>query len=289
MFDDALIGIEWEPQLTLLDFPNQEISVIRKLNLDMRGYLKTSKILSSVGNSNLMVYNLQLSGCSHSSIFISIDDSYTPSYYDGCSLPRYLGVDDSMNNTEIRTRPVKLELLKDHSDFCTEYLGHFVEDLSLLTKGVGVFLPVKVDEKGLPQMHSSPNKHINISFPEPPGYLLRFKENNYNLWHWFSEQAMLLEYFKLKNFRTHTTSKPSDIDTGQCRLHIMVPYNFTDYNKLVEKAYKVWGANRDYSLKGSMIDLAKYLDFWYSMNVQNGPVLVCHTNGKKVKIVNPLF
>lgn len=151
MVDRALIGIEWEPQLTLLEFPNRTISVIRKQNLDMWGYLRTSKILSAVGNPDLLIiYNFQLAGDNHPSVFISIDDSYTPFYHSWCTEPRYLGVDDSMNNVEIRTRPVKLELLKDHSDFCTEYLGHFVEDLSLLTRGVGVFLPVVSTFLGLP-------------------------------------------------------------------------------------------------------------------------------------------
>jgi hypothetical protein len=284
---DALIGIEWEPQLTLLEFPNQVITVIKKSNLDHWGHLKTGVILSVTRDSSLMVYNFQILEDGPSSVFVTIDDSYDPSYYGGCSIPKYLGVDDSMSNLEIRTRPVKLELLKDHLDFCTEYLGHFVEDLSLLTKGIGVFLPTAIGQ-ALSQTHSSPNKHVNISFPINPGYMKYFKEASNSLWSWFSEQVTIIDYNKLSNFRTHVNGKPSDTQ-DYCRLHIMVPYNFNDYDGLVEKAYGIWSAESDNLLKDNIMDLAKYLDSWYSMNVQKKPILVCHTTGSKVKTVNSLF
>jgi hypothetical protein len=292
MIDDALIGIEWEPQLTLLEFPSRIISVISRLNLDLWGYTKTSSVLSAVGDPDfLMVYNFKLSGDNHSSIFVSIDESYAPFYYSGYTEPRYLGVDNSMNNVEIRTRPVKLDLLKEHSDCCTEYLRHFVGDLSLLTKGVGVFLPAVSTTPGLfYSPHSGPNKHVNISFPEAPGHIEIFKEYNHSLWNWFSERMVLpgTEYCKLANFKTHITTKPSNT-SDYCRLHIMVPYNFTGYEELIERSYKIWSAESEYLLKDSIMDLAKYLDSWYFMNKQKDPILVCHTTGKNVKVVNQLF
>lgn len=290
MRDDCLIGLEWEPQFSLLEFPKQFISFIRKENLDFWMYYPDSEILTISGNSDILICTcIPISSEKHFKyIFIALSDEYVPLYYPKSS-QNYLTVDRAVFNLEIRTQPVRLELIKDHSEFCTEYLKHFVEDLSQFTNGVGVLMPVTATPIG--PSHSFPNKHVNISFPNEASYIKRFSEVGENMWKWFYNGYTSSDYLKLRHFKTHVCIKYSMTSHSAQRLHIMVPYNFNDYETLIRHAYSIWTQPDPLLLMQGIYDLSVYLDAWYEDNKQKDPILLLHTSksNDKVQTVHQLF
>lgn len=286
---NALIGIEWEPQLTVLEHPNKIVQLIKKDNLDFWIYASSNRVMTVKGDPWILVWTCHNQHNSNYSVFISVDDAYIPSYYGGVEFP-YLIIDSAVLNMEIRTRPVKLDVLKDHIEFCTHYASHFIEDLSKYANGVGMFLPTaksKVDG------HTQPSKHVNISWPTQPGYLHQFAEYNNQLWKWLFNDLRELGYYDLRHYRAHVNVKKSDIRGSAMpsdlkRLHITVPYNFDDYRTLRRMAYRIWTEPDEEQFREHIYALFTYIDSWYSMNTQKDPILICHTSGKKVKILNNL-
>lgn len=285
MLEDALVGIEWEPQLTLLDHPNLIVSIVYKSILDYWDYSPYSQVLSVKGYSDILVMRCKLHDNPKESVFIAIDPEYIPSYYGKGKYP-YLTIDGPMSNIEIGTSPVKLDMLNDQIEFCTNYLTHFVEDLALYSKGAAAFLPVSETKTG---RSSNPNKHVNLSFPNKIGFIGEFNEYIKGLWKWCYSGLSSMGYYQLDSFRTNITTKKSTINKDGMRLHIMVPYNFTDYHTLARHAYKIWTEKREDNLRELLIGLFCYLDHWYLMNEQKDPILICHAKDKKSKIVNNLF
>jgi hypothetical protein len=280
MIEDALIGIEWEPQLTVLEYPQKSIYAIKKSQLDI------DRIEFAKGDSDLMIVHYKLpSGYKEGYLtYLAIDDDYYPSYY--YKGYNYFDVDPGSNNIELRTHPVKLEMLKDHIEFCTNYLSHVTEDISSYSKGIGVFLPVS----NIGCMHSNPSKHVSISFPAKLGYLGKFNEFDYSLWKWLNPDLDRIGHSTLKNFKTHVAvKKSSHVGVDFPRFHIRVPYNFTAYHMLVRIAYKLWTERSEGWFREHITALFSYLDNWTSQNIQQKPLLICHGKYKKVKIANQLI
>ena len=104
--DYPLIGIEWEPQLTLLNYPNKA------------AYIHLSE------NSQTDIVN-----CDEKCVVIFLSDKY--SYY----------TDKAVENIELRTDPVKLEDLPAEIQKCQKVMEDIVKDIAKVAGPVGVFLP----------------------------------------------------------------------------------------------------------------------------------------------------
>ncbi len=289
MLDDALIGIEWEPQLTVIDHPNKPVQIIRKDNLDYWIYTPANRVMLVRGDPWILVWTCHSQYQNSYSVYISVDDSYIPSFYGDSSFPHMI-IDNAVLNMEIRTRPVKLDILNDHIEFCTHYAGHFIEDLSKYAGGVGMFLPapiLKPNEGG----HTQPSKHVNISFPTSPGFVSSFNEHTNSFWKWTFNHLTELGYYELGHYRAHINVKKSDVlgtdmPSDLKRLHIMVPYNFDDYSTLIRMAFRIWAEPDEEQCLDYVFAILNYIDSWYSRCPQKDPILICHTKGNTVKILN---
>jgi len=104
--DYPLIGIEWEPQLTLLNYPNKAIYIHLSENFrtDIVNYDEKCVV-----------------------IFLSL---------------KYSGYTDKVvANIELRTDPVKLENLPIEIHNCQKVMEDIVKDIAKIVGPVGVFLP----------------------------------------------------------------------------------------------------------------------------------------------------
>lgn len=123
----TIIGIEWEPQLTFLSYPNMAVYVFEDDDLS----------LATVEWEHEKIVRLGV-----------------PRFPKRSELDMY--VDTGVLNLEIYTQPVQLKDLQEEIDRHTKILGEFIEKISYaLEERIGVFLP-----------KPRPAKHVNLSFHE---------------------------------------------------------------------------------------------------------------------------
>lgn len=219
MKDGLLIGIEWEPQFTLLKYPNYMVY-----------FRTTKKRKSSVSrnpNNSSSSINLGYMGISNGDgrtkiIYVNIAPSYdiwnatkVASHNMTKSSPyRYLSIDNI--NFEVITKPVRIGRLQKEIGKAGKKIEEFCLLIYDLIGDAGIFLPNW--EKGF----NKPSKHINISAPNP--FILIYESDE-----------KFLKYVrssKDKGFGSKVEIK------GECykhsnRVHLTVPYNFTDYEELL--------------------------------------------------------
>lgn len=179
-----LVGIEWEPQLTLLNAPNCPVYVYPDFGAT------NFSLLENEGIAYLQVPT------------------------------KYHHVID-VRNVEFRTPPVSLEELPQTCKEANEYMKGVIKEIARDVGAVGVFFP----QSGIDSPEDSnvlPHKHVNISFPVhciPGLFSLRPLPDTYCV---LSDLPSLNYLVKLSPYY-------------ECfRLHIRVPYQFKDYEGLVE-------------------------------------------------------
>jgi hypothetical protein len=275
---NALIGIEWEPQVTLLEYPN--------LPVDFR---------SGYAEAILIPFIKIITG--RKAIQILIREIVFTNYA-LIKLPKphfFLSTDNVKHNVEVRTYPVPLSHLQGQISLCNNYLGTFINQLKPYTsKGIGVFLPKASlnDFSGISYMDindryqfldcHTPSKHVSISFTDEMGHgttCCRRLSDVEGLARLLSTSK---EYEELKHFRSFIKVRMSTIDYNS-RVHMMVPYNFTDYKKLIPLTRKLWQSDVSTWLS-NYIALARFINDWYKNNEPSGPKLIGYI--KKGEYIN---
>ena len=137
MIDDLLVGIEWEPQLTLEEYPQKKVFVFEPYHLD-----KTAT-------------------CGVDDCFGEKVVSLCPFY--GSKKYSRISYDMPVHNLEVRTNPVTLRELPDEIAECQKQLAEFVIDLAKDVGGVGVFLPRSERKKMRDRRYLNISKHLNLS------------------------------------------------------------------------------------------------------------------------------
>lgn len=278
---EVLVGIEWEPQFTLLEFPNLPVEFRSTCESPYKPFLKIDK------NKKIIT------------VYVSkyLFDKYTSGRWPTEHF--FVSTDEVKHNLEVRTYPTSPEKLSEQINFCNDYLGKFMTILGGHTKsGAGVFLPITglhneedigfMDELDQYRFirHHTPSKHFSISFnkvSEPPTII-----------NWSDSLALELskskEYASLSNFKSFIMCKPAySVDKAYgLRIHINIPYNFTQYEKLIPLAGKLWTSTNSNWL-GSYLSLARYIDDWYKKNKQSEPIFVGYAKKDKYNIVGGLI
>lgn len=274
---NVLIGIEWEPQITLLEYPN--------LPVDFRsGYSESNlipfiKIVEDKKVTRVLV---------RESVFRNYSIGQFPHNH------FFLSTDQVKHNLELRTYPVSPSNLPEQIDFCNSYLSVFITQLKQYTsKGIGVFFP-KADFNvfgGISYLNiqdhyeflecHTPSKHVSISFQDElnNGSVCCKRLNHIEgLARLLSESK---EYNSLNHFRSFIKTRLSTVDYNS-RIHITVPYNFTAYKKLIPLAKKLWRSDVSNWLD-NYLALAQYIDRWYGNNEPSGPKLISYIkNGEYI-------
>lgn len=129
---DFIIGIEWEPQLTLLRYPRSAVNVVADSG---------DRIMLRVGKETITVK-------------VGIND-YS------------LGVDTAVSNIEIRTLPVPVSKLKEETRRVYLLLQEFIVRMAKQVGPVGVFLPETYHREGVPEaLLIAPSKHVNFDLAD---------------------------------------------------------------------------------------------------------------------------
>ena len=204
--NNFLIGIEWEPQFTLLDYPNH--TVYFKITKRRKSFIYTQH---DTPNTDRVTIEVPPSYNTWRSTNVSSNNMNKNNRY------KYTSIDQT--NFEVITKPVPIEKLTSEIIKADKHLKEFCINLSKLSGRLGVFLPN--------WQYGSPSKHINISDKQGIEFITNSDVDFY------SEVRNL----NTKGFHSKIEMK------GECRshkerVHLTVPYNFTDYNRLLEIFYK---------------------------------------------------
>jgi hypothetical protein len=326
ILDKAFIGIEWEPQFTLPLYAGHQILFERGLAYDK--YPKPSPLdfltgIQPIKKKNKKNQFIQISNISDTKsgpsntyfshpnqILIRVSTSELEKFMEKRSreiskimrlddkkdqkglftdqLLNVLGIDGS--NIEVRTIASSFKRLEDSIVITDCFLRLFLEKLNEHVKGgVGVFLPkttkfelpqeVESGGKngGKPELIFTPTKHVNITFVGMP------VEDQY----WLHKNPPDVKSFGTKlGFKSRKSERK--------RLHITVPYNFTDYADLIILAHPLLSAifnhKPDSCLTPSdFIDVSEYynkimtyLNTWAKNNPQDKPILLKYVKNNKV-------
>lgn len=206
--DDVYVGIEWEPQLTFLNYPKLSVYVLTTIFKDVKVKLKSND--------------------SYDYVLLSIPYEF---------LNKRIGVDKAVMNVEVRSEPVKLSNLKNEIEKCNIELANFIEKLTFYVGPVGVFIPSLYHKMRVGELtHVSTNckmlfltKHVNVSLcpnylHDEPIHLYYNMIWEYELCHKNKNKFHYCEF----NFSWY---KHSCLKSQ--RAHIRVPYLFNDYEFLV--------------------------------------------------------
>lgn len=206
MSDHLTVGIEWEPQFTFLNYPNHRV------------YFKTTKrrkflvyTQHETSDINRVTLDVPPSFNTWRSTRVATNNMNKNNRY------RYTSIDQT--NFEVITKPVTVEKLPLEIIKADRYLKEFCLNISKVVGRIGVFLP----NWG----YGTPSKHINISDKLPIKFI---------------PDSDVDFYKEVRGL--HTKGFHSKIEfKGECRnhkerVHLTVPYNFTDYNRLLEFFYK---------------------------------------------------
>lgn len=331
ILDKAVIGIEWEPQFTFLAHPGYQavfenvittggarkfLSVKVVSDKKKRGimdpeyaqFYSSQRLYLMINNAGFTKFITKIG----KEIFSVINaGEKKPDKKEFLSKLLYsLGLDG--NNIEVRTMASGLKQLPDSIKIADYFLGLLVKKLNkYLPGGVASFLPkttcfsimsrkpsVNPDGSYSPQAQADdrttkyinvfiPTKHVNITFKN----MLIYGR------HWSHKQQEDLIHFRPKiSFKDRVTDHST-------RLHITVPYNFTDYSGLVDVGYYLYKKvyehentlGRELNLSGSDrwtphdIDvtpqcnkIVKFLDEWAKQNPMEKPILLKYMKNKKL-------
>lgn len=276
--NNALIGIEWEPQFTLLEYPNRPVDFIPLWSSDHQ--INSIKISPNGKQISVLIREAVFKGY--------LFKKYTYEH-------SYISTDPVKRNLEVRTYPVPVEDLPNQIQKCNRLLHKFILKMKQYTSdGIGVFLPKAIlevsdvisfydeeDHRYKFVTHHIPSKHVSISFSDAYNYSNKgIKLDGLND---LSQQLFhLKEYNELNSFRSFIKSRFSTIDYNR-RIHITVPYNFTDYQGILPVAKQLWESNKNTWLK-NYLAMAKYIDNWAKNNEQKKPLLVgCVKVNKYIK------
>ena len=203
---DLLMGIEWEPQFTLLNYPKS-----------MVGFVTTT----DPALQNRQVF---------ASDFITIYSKPGVGYHQGMDFigKKYKNMYCDGYNVEVYTNPVPLSGIKTEILKATETLKQFTNAVALKHGPAGVFLPMTRVEESTDiygdydkTLCLSPSKHVNFSLTY---YNDKIGER---------KPKMFCSY-RLNHPGFKEIIGACGIITGGLRLHINVAYDFTEYEKLAE-------------------------------------------------------
>lgn len=282
-----IIGVEWEVQLSLPEFPHTTVLVAygdEKHGFDLSKKFQILDYHPGYQNQNGLIKGLAWVFCNY---------LYMMNTFEGSLI-----VDIPVNNLEIRSRPTTLDLFANECLKQEMNLASFLRELNLNTSsGIGVLLPkskysylVTQDSEFLNSMYgflnplssTRPSKHVNISFSERLGILGDLDQNELYYSAWVNKS------YSLNSFKTYILLKTHDVKFRVARLHITVPYNFVDYKDLVVYAKKIWLANNFKDLVLAYTALMDYLNDWSEEYVQLEPILVCYIKNSRVVTVSGL-
>ncbi len=316
LLERVYIGLEWEPQFTLLS--HAEHQVFFEYEFTMNGEKEPFVIVKKSGKKRVPERPL-LTGNSKNNdnpdhVTVAVNDvkfktfmktvakavskqlslstKTLPKKFFTEKLMNLVGVDGS--NIEFRTIPSSIQQLPNSILISDSLLRLFMEKLvECVPGGIGVFLPktnrfdstahaLNTDGEVVVAHTSweySPTKHVNLSFPDLPIY-----DRYYTC-----KFLTTAENFRTKvQFKTRQANKPK-------RMHITVPYNFTDYEALVRVAYPLYEAvhkcpelppsgNTVMDISEQNTQIAKFLDNWTKNNQMTAPMLLKYV--KQTKVVN---
>ncbi len=234
MRTDFLIGIEWEPQFTLLRYPNH--SVYFKTSLRRR-----ASVIAEYGGVGIYAQD-------DSQKRVTVDlaatyDIWTASKvaeYNARHKSPYRYTSTDGKNFEVITKPVPLDKLGSEIISAEKHLKNFCEKVVDLTGPLGVFLPMWDSGFGQPSKHVNISNEAGLSITRGTGKILSKK----------------LSELSSKGFFSNINLK-GDCTKHRNRLHVTVPYNFTDYDKLLKLC------------EGKSVTEAKLITFLYEWSVKH--------------------
>lgn len=302
--DKSLIGIEWEPQFTLPNYSGYQVLFENNFVLSNDNKQLVTNIRKQVDGVKVSISAKHEPFYSPKRVIIQINEEQFKNFINKISkeISKLLCLDDKKDtkklftdeliglvgidgtNMEFRTIASSLKQLPNSIAISDSLLFLFIEKLNkYVSGGVGVFLPkttsfeipkyVINNEPSLQtQLHFIPTKHVNITFKDMP-----IHEN-----YWSYDEPLLYAKF----FGTKIGLKSRKIGYPK-RLHITVPYNFTDYENLIKAAYpiyqKLYGASKSNAdVTDHYNDIIKYLDSWAKNNPMNSPILLKYVKQKRL-------
>lgn len=233
------VGIEWEPQITLLKYPCKAIYVY-SMHFSTSIYATRSYECRTPGERAGMQLVLDESQLRK----ITSDRVY---------------IDDGVANLEVATKPVEIQDLAEEIEKCAKSLQKVSEYIATVTQSqVGVFLPVStshlLDLHVIPLL--KPAKHINIDIPLESLHSLPDEERAF-----FARKAGVY---------------------GR-RLHVPVPYNFTEYADLLEEVRKVYREMK------SELAIVEYVSDFVEAYSMKKPILLGYVRHEKYVRIRSLF
>lgn len=187
--DEWAAGIEWEPQFTLLNYPNKDVMVTGTTVYD-------TPYVGGCGDSGCKCSLLR------DEVWLHLPLKTLDSIDGGRGL---LDIDDGVSNLEVRTKPTRLPRLSTGITLVDSYLAALVKVIARTVGPVGVFLPQtlltkrELDAAGLDVCVT---KHFNFS--------------------------MNIDWMPDKTEVGYTSAL-----CGGTRMHVPVPYQFSDYRGLL--------------------------------------------------------
>lgn len=221
---------------------------------------------------------------------LQLNNTSLPKKFFTDQLTDLISVDGS--NIEFRTMPSSVKQLTNSIIISDALLRLFMEKLAgCIPGGIGVFLPKTTRSENTSYsapdlfgiintekyLEFSPTKHVNISFPDTSIYDPYF---------------ICKSKLKVRNFLTKVKFKTRQPFSPK-RMHITVPYNFTDYVGLVAVAYPMY--ERVSTCPHTVIHgqpvtdvvdqfnmVVEYLDDWARNNPMPTPILLKYVRHEKI-------
>jgi hypothetical protein len=215
-FNKPLIGIEWEPQVSLQNYPNNPVSLVWrncqaiKVLQQKDHILQKDQVVLSIPNSLEKAFDIK-------NMYIDV------------------------NNMEIYTDPVDIKHLSAEIAKRDKLLKEFwVLVASHINQMIGVFLPASNKEPFV-------TKHVNISYSVKSEVAKRLIKGYY--------AGRQHNKQRQNPYMPQTLIKYVDDSYHNQRVHITVPYNFQHYEALYKSYLEVYhrALLRDVFIKGHNI------------------------------------
>lgn len=274
--ENVHIGLEYEPQLTLLNYPKHSVMICTAQDvyyLDLHVLPHVYEKLESwdmreptmfqITEEHKCKWVFEEVHCPLPLVIIVIADSWLgweeiekdiPLFRttsNNCRQSSRLGYSkDAYRNIELRTEPVKLHQLEAELKSCTEILANFAKKIARYCGPIGILWPgdVMLGPKAGLGLGGLACKHVNLSL-----------SNN-----WVISKSMSLQHLYEKNIRTHSS----------------VPYWFNQYESFIRCAIE----NRKSPYGRIMMHERAFLH-----RIMIGPKLITYSqSGHDAVIVNPL-
>lgn len=210
MTEGILIGIEWEPQFTFLNWPKHSVYIKNTKSRKGKVYPEPDQTILVKLEPCYQRVTVEVPPSFH----VGRSTNVASNNWDANNQYQYTSIDGT--NFEVITKPVKIEKLPSEIMKADKHLKDFCIKLVKLSGPLGVFLPNWEYGFGIP------SKHINISLDN---VTLDMKSDR---------------RFMKSRIGWNDKGFVSKLDIkGECRLHqsrihITVPYNFNDYSGLLD-------------------------------------------------------